>query len=337
MSLQELETIIKQNFPQAGVPIAFGYGSKVIRQKGVQSVNDLVDLIFVVDNPIQWHRENYEKNKQHYSFLRHLPNNIELITNIQERYGAKTYFNPFVEVSDISIKYGVIKTDHLIDDLSLWDNLYIAGRLHKPVEFLWNNCDRNEPLRSALRFNKESAARAALLMLPETFNSIQLYTTITGLSYNGDLRMIFGEDKNKIDNIVAGQREKFDQLYLPLIRMNPSFRDQINWSEGKQIFTQDLSPGVVLRNLKLLPREVRRNICQLHGRVARTREADVVLASLSRGMNYNELVARALASIVRRSSLSQSLKGVLTAGFVKSLKYSNRKVAKSIKSRFNWL
>lgn len=39
------------------------------------------------------------------------------------------YFLPCSQI----IKYGVISTDSLIDDLIHWKTMYVAGRLHKPV------------------------------------------------------------------------------------------------------------------------------------------------------------------------------------------------------------
>lgn len=328
-----LDQIIWNNFPHTGVSLAFGYGSKVIKQGGKQSGNDLVDIIFAVDDSIQWHKENLSRNNQHYSSVRYLSRNAEMISQIQENNGAKIYYNPYIKIANLSIKYGVIRTDHLIEDLLSWDSLYVAGRLHKPVEFLVNTCDKNERLRTAMRFNKESAIRAAMLQLPETFEPMQLYKVITGLSYRGDIRMLFGEDKNKIENIVSRQVERFDQLYLPIIKMSNSFKDSIQWNESRRMFTQDVSPQTLLKNLKLLPKTVRRKVCEIHGSEARTLENDIVLASLSKNINCDKVIEKAIASIVRRSSFSQSLKGLLTAGFVKSLKYTYRKLLKSIASR----
>lgn len=330
-----LHQIVQNNLPQTGVSLMFGYGSNVIKQD-TRKESDLVDLILVVDDPLKWHQENYIRNNQHYSFLRYLPNNIRHITEIQQEYGAKIYFNTYVRLGNLFVKYGVIRTEHLINDLRTWSELYVAGRLHKPVEFIDNSYEKDEALRSAMRFNKESALRAALLQLPETFDLKKLYIKITGLSYHGDPRMIFGEDISKIENIVSSQFDRFDQLYLPMLKMNHSFRESVQWNETKQVFTQDVSHKTIFKSLKLLPIEVRKKICACHGNEAKTLEADVVLASVSRSINYDEIVARAIASTVRRSSLSQSLKGFLTAGFFKSLKYSQRKIVKSIASRLSF-
>lgn len=325
-----LSRLICENLPQDGISMAIGYGSKVIKQASNEiDQGDMIDLILVVDNPFKWHEENFSRNKSHYSFIKYLPNSVSKIVNLQERYGAKVYYNPFVELEDVRIKYGVIKTDHLLDDLNNWTHLYVSGRLHKPIRLLIDTPDPNKSLSSAIRFNRECALRAAMLQLPETFNTINLYKKIAALSYAGDLRMLFGEDKNKVDKIVQGQMESFDQLYLSMIRR----KDSVQWNESKQIFTQDLSPQTVLKNLESLPRNVRRTICLQQSEIARSIESQTILSSISKSLYCDKIVAQAISTIVRRSSFTQSLKGVVTAGLSKSIRYSGKKLIKSLKSR----
>jgi len=70
----------------------------------------------------------------------------------------------------------------------------------------------------ANRTNKLNALRTALLLLPARFTATQLYEAITGLSYLGDFRTMIGaENPNKIRNIVAVQKDEFEQMYLPLM------------------------------------------------------------------------------------------------------------------------
>lgn len=325
---------IKHHFPRTGVSLMFGYGSKVIKQNRANSSDDLLDIIIAVDDSTQWHRENIEINKHHYSLS--FPATAKRVAWLQEEFGARVYFNPYINVGNLSIKYGVIKTDHLVRDLTHWDKLYIAGRLHKPVEFLINTCEKNEVMKEALRFNKESALRAALLQLPEKFDQSSLYRTITALSYHGDIRMLFGEDRNKINNIVEAQSERFDQLYLPIIKMSPNFKDVVHWSESCRKFSQDHSPKTLLRHLKLLPQTLRRSVCEIHRLESRAHESDIVLSSLSKNINCDRIVAQALMSIVRRSSTAQTIKGLITAGIFKSIRYGQRKIIKSLTSRFSW-
>lgn len=325
-----LEQIVGE-FPQTGLSLAFGYGSGVIKQAGVQCQdNNLIDIIFVVNNSTNWHQENLKRNHRHYSSLRYA--SAQQITQIQRR-NACVYFNPYATVKDVIIKYGVIEEEDLVRDLSEWDCLYIAGRLHKPVQFVQGICDKNERLRACLRFNRESAIRAATLQLPETFGSTQLYQTITGLSYHGDLRMLFGENVNKIDNIVSKQTDLFDEIYLPILKTSHHFKDIVKWDGSRRVFVQDVSPKVIAKNLKLLPGRVRNKIFENYRQEARTIECDIALESLSKNMNCDKIVAGAIAAIVRNSTTAQTIKGIFTAGVFKSIRYSRQKLTKSILSR----
>ena len=309
---------------------AFAYGSKVKIQANEASAGDMIDLIIAVDDPLDFHRKNLEINGKHYSFLRMLgPRGV---CRIQERMGAKIYYNTLVPVDDGKnlIKYGVIKTQDLINDLLDWETLYVSGRLHKPVNIIRGPIDSSEPLFKALQINHQSAIRASLLLLDERFTEESLYWTIASLSYSGDFRMIFGENKNKVSNIVKPQIESFRKLYRPYLT-SPSFERFIQWNSSSKTFVQDLNPQVILHHLNLLPKNVQTNLYFMwsKSRPGSSDDLEDVLQNLSeRGYGLSEKVSQAVSSIVRRSSWSQSLKGLLTAGLMKSLSYARRKIHK---------
>lgn len=73
-------------------------------------------------------------------------------------------------------------------------------------------------LQPAVESNLTSALRVALLLLPPTFTDFELFTMVAGLSYRGDFRMTFGENPQKVKNIVAGSLPHFHSLYEPLLR-----------------------------------------------------------------------------------------------------------------------
>ena len=54
-------------------------------------------------------------------------------------------------------------------------------------------------------------------MLPAEFSAEALYTTVAGLSYTGDWRMVFGENPHKVANIVQAQLPLFHALYGPVL------------------------------------------------------------------------------------------------------------------------
>ncbi|XP_040347881.1 phosphatidate cytidylyltransferase, mitochondrial isoform X3 [Herpailurus yagouaroundi] len=205
MALQALQSSgvafrkILSHFPEE-LSLAFAYGSGVYRQVGPSSdqkvslapgqaprrdsasshENAMLDFVFTVDDPVAWHSKNLKKNWNHYSFLKVL--GPKIITTVQNNYGAGVYYNPLIMCDGRLIKYGVISTSILIEDLLNWNNLYIAGRLQKPVKIIAMN--ENVALRSALDKNLKSAVTTAFLMLPESFSEEDLFIEIAGLSYS---------------------------------------------------------------------------------------------------------------------------------------------------------
>ena len=242
---EDLKEALRQVLWQFRAPIryAFAYGSGVFGQKSSgnssgggfsphpnppKAVEEwqkggakVIDFVFGVSHTQHWHSLNLQSNPDHYSGLRYLPYSSAVVSHMQDDWGAGMYFNPYITVNGIMIKYGVVNLDTLARDLSEWNTLYLAGRLQKPVKIL-----RDDPrMRMVNQVNLVSALRTALLMLPETFTERQLYERIAGLSYMGDIRMnsmVASESPNKVANIVGAQLPGFRQLYVPLVENLPN-------------------------------------------------------------------------------------------------------------------
>lgn len=123
-------------------------------------------------------------------------------------------------------------------DLLDWNWLYAAGRLQKAVVDVIP--PTNLSLCNALKENRKSALGAALLQLPEVFTYEQLFTQIVSLSYNGDFRMRFGEDRNKIKQIVNGTMEKLIDVYAPLIAADSRLKVFKKSVEGSSLLSEQI-------------------------------------------------------------------------------------------------
>lgn len=303
---------------------AFAYGSAVKRQTGAEArptEPPLLDLGLAVADARRWHSLNFISNRDDYSFLKVA--GPELVALCQRRFGAKVYFNTLVPLPEPGalFKYGVVSERDLLEDLTEWRYLYFAGRLHKPVTVVVE--PENGSVRDALRRNLEAAARCSLLLLPERFTRFQLFHAVSNLSYSGDFRMIFGENKNKVRNIVAPQLEGFGDLYEPaLLKLEKFVRKTDDDS-----FAQDSSEDAKLRHLADLPLFPKKIILK-SAKNYPARDENYALKSIAEKDNCHEIVARALRQIVWQSSVRQSIKGIFTAGLLKSLNYSARKIKK---------
>jgi translocator assembly and maintenance protein 41 len=214
MLADEIKEIL-QHFPP--VELAFAYGSGVFAQEGYdyssltgsssaaeknkkKSMSDLpmVDFIFVVEDSQSWHAENLIRNSSHYSSMLCLSS--KNTAAFQDRFPAHFWFNAYVPLpvkggGGRLMKYGIINKSYALKDLHTWSNLYLAGRLHKPVHLLTSSI--SSVLEEAILANHHHAVNTSLLMLPEQFTDLELFLTIASLSYTGDIRMIVGAENPK--------------------------------------------------------------------------------------------------------------------------------------------
>ncbi|KAF1952421.1 mitochondrial import protein-like protein mmp37 [Byssothecium circinans] len=363
---------ILRKFPP--ISYAFAYGSGVFPQsdatasrithsphpnppeailKWQKGGGKMIDFVLATRSSQHFHSLNLRKHRDHYSFLGRLGSGV--VSHVQDAYGAGVYFNPYITVNGTMIKYAVVNMQTLHRDLVDWDTLYLAGRLHKPVKILFE-----EPnIRVANQRNLLSAIRCSLLLLPETFTEKELYSTITGLSYQGDPRMTYGsENPKKISNIVAHQIKNFRLLYhdlimsLPNIEYNDSHTiSKSGWMEDTSLdlkLKQDMSTERRANMVRRLPKSFREKVYFLYQRkfgIPGREYQEMLEASKDEdakgglkkpvGNDFDrriaaendlpEMVTKAINQTVYWPSTVQSVKGILTAGPFRAWKYLQEK------------
>lgn len=284
----------------------------------------MLDFIFAVSHPEHWHSINLAQNPSHYALHARLLGS-DFVGRVQNWGPAAVWFNPFVPVCGVNIKYGVISVDNLCTDLLTWNSLYVAGRMHKPLRIIKDDAR----VRLTQQVNLTSAIRTALLTLPETFEERQLYERIAALSYNGDLRMALPfENRSKISNIVNAQTPQFRDLYHRLVVGLPG----VEWQEGSTTIKQDGSPLTRAAHVRKLPSELRNRIdirfANRPGIPSKDSDESGYWAHVAADASLPEIIEAEVNQTVRYSSTIQSLKGLVTAGVGTSIRYTGRKIAK---------
>mmetsp|Transcript_62622 Transcript_62622/g.70022 ORF Transcript_62622/g.70022 Transcript_62622/m.70022 type:complete len:253 (+) Transcript_62622:66-824(+) len=247
------------------------------------------------------------------------------------------------------MKYGVVDKKDLIRDLTEWDSLYLAGRLHKPTLplIIQDNDEDNDELLVARMKNLNAATAAALLLSststesnsksesnsPTSLSWSSFYQQISSLSYTGDFRMkVGGEDPQKISKLVQapGQMKRFHSLYKPIlsdlyqksgvISTSTSISTSMDNSGDSCIggLEWDSNDSSTISYLQQqLPQSIQRRLGD----------------SLSK--NYNNrhdnvsvVLATMLAGIVSPAARNQSFKGIFTLGIRKSIQYAKAKLSK---------
>ena len=250
------------------VNFAFGYGSKVFPQgKDVDVSNSQIDMILAVRDPVSWHEYNILKNGADYSSLKYLgPRAVSYVGKL----GAGVYFNPFVNVTvdgvPLELKYGVTSKESIVDDLTNWSTMYLAGRLHKPVAIL-----EKDPMLILLnQYSLTSAFSLSLLLLHTVENhsvdEFEIFLKIAGLSYMGDPRLkVNGENPNKVRNIVENQYGLFRELYRPIMTNMVESR-----SSKSSTFKTKVEKEQLAEIIMSLPRGFRSKIFQHYSKISQT-------------------------------------------------------------------
>ncbi|GAA41126.1 MMP37-like protein mitochondrial [Clonorchis sinensis] len=355
-----LQRIVRTLSPprETGLMGAFAYGSVAFPQHGRPRSDSQLDLIFIVRDPERWHVQNASRYPTHYSFLmRHNPRFF--VRTILSRFpGPQIFYNPFIpwfdecEGKQLRLKYGVVGHAKVEQDLQSWSSLYLAGRLHKPV--LWiplgdeqspSDSDRN--LNKLVSNNLLAALSYVLLQVDPSrpfLTEFELFRAITSISYDGDWRMLVGEDKNKVDRIVTGQERlsRFQSLYSTTLA-HPSLSKYVGLlptdttSLANEVhFSQPPdSKDVVVSLLNNIPT----NVCRraLPGRRFWNCDPREVLAELS-AVERQLRLRRTVRRIVMLSSVQQTVFSICTTGPVRSALYAKEKLRKMLASLglLNW-
>ncbi|CCJ28236.1 unnamed protein product [Pneumocystis jirovecii] len=333
---QELKETLKEILREFKAPIqfSFAYGSGVFKQKG-NNKEPMIDFIFGVSQAQQWHSLNLFHNNNHYSFLKYFGSYF--ISYLQEKIKANVYYNPYIKINNITIKYGVITIDDLCQELSEWNTLYLSGRMHKPIKIL-----KDEP-RVKFAYNKNliSALRVAMLLLPEKFSEYELYSTISKISYTGDPRMKFAENPNKIEAIVNTQIYDFHQLYFPLINKLPNIQVISNKQtiETCKTLIQDFNPVSRANMIRQLPKKFKDRLYYAYSQKAKYEkinynepyENDYSFEKMIiKDKCFHKELIKTIKTTVYWPSVSQTLKGILSGGIYKSWNYLTEKINKNI-------
>nr|XP_008346062.2 phosphatidate cytidylyltransferase, mitochondrial isoform X2 [Malus domestica] len=290
-----------QSFLKTLPPVEFCcvYGSSLHPSHPSTATSTMVDCILGVSDPQQWHSENLKLNNDHYASWMVLLGGARLITGVADEIGVGVHFNPFVSWNDKTYKYGVVGMHNLVQDVLTWERFYLSGRLQKPVQE-------------------------------------DLYAKICSLSYMGDVRMLFAEDRNKVKKIVQGQFELFQSMYKPFIEEyeTKEFLRRSLSGNPQPIISQDCGLSAARSLVSSLPPMIRSQMGMKLGEkkaLCGSGRAvhDIVIGS-------KDEAAKCMQSILRRkvmvSSARQAVAGLIAVGGINGMRYLGAKMSKAWKS-----
>lgn len=300
MQLEQIKSFIEKRPKVEG---AYGYGSGIFRQSGyTKRDRPQIDLILVVDDLKEWHKENMMRNPHDYSFIGKLFFKHASIDRIKGCTGI-VYFSNIIE-NGLVYKYGTIEESDLLIHLEKWDSFYVPGRFQKKILTVVED----PVITRSNEENRKNVLCTALLTLPVDKNRlIDVYTQICGLSYLGDTRMKFAENPRKVLNIVEGSYDSFEEIY-PLANPYCVLNDDGTISIDR-VNLLDAIPNLP----DSLVEYIRDTIS----------DGDLIV--------IKNKILEYFTNINKKESIRQTLKGICTNGVVRSIKYASKKIMKKVK------
>lgn len=284
------------------------YGSSIAYQSGYkENEKKQVDLIVIVDDIKEFYNENLKKNKYMYKFTPKLY--FKHAKSETLRKAAGICYTTDIDYGQDTYKMGVIEKADVIDDLLNWKTFYIAGRFQKEMY----TAKKDDQIEKANEINKRNALTVALLLLDKKNPKlIDLYEKICSLSYMGDSRKSFkAEDPNKIKKLASGSKKHFDKEFT-------AKTDLFVVDKNENI---NIDYNKVLKMIDKLPLELKMKIIDKIG----DKKITDSFAEIREG------IEEYLTTIIKKSSMGQTKKGILTTGPKNSIGYALAKLKKGRK------
>lgn len=298
--IEEMKRFIEKRPEVKG---AYGYGSGVFKQSGYSKKDKpQIDLIFAIDDLKKWHLENMKLNPKDYSFMGKIFFKNAPIAKLKGTTGI-VYLSNIYEDGKV-YKYGTIEEKDLENYLNTWESFYLPGRFQKAILPVIES----KKITEANEKNRASVLLTALLTLPEDRHQlIDIYTQICGLSYLGDTRMKFAENPRKVLNIVEGSFDSLKEIY----------------GTNNQYFKTNKQDEVTINNKKIM-----QDIDLLPECLIKYLGDDIY-------SNDKEIISMKIleyfTELNKKESSMQTIKGLYSNGFTRSIQYASQKVLKKIK------
>ncbi|MBN1232307.1 MAG: hypothetical protein JXA60_03020 [Candidatus Coatesbacteria bacterium] len=177
----------------------FAYGSLVFGKPRKKSIPD---FLVIIKDIVVFHK----MNEDFYASGLTIPSNSDEQIKLNELW--PNFYN--LESPYGEMKAGVMSKEYYLNAIYK-DNMFIQGRIQKPLGILWSSRETEE----ALLFARRKGALHALNLLPVSFSFREFAEKLSSLSYLSEIRP---ENINrKIKDIVETGYSQFESIYKPIL------------------------------------------------------------------------------------------------------------------------